>query len=112
LIRARPTKRILLPCYPDPSRKGACSMAQTSAFCLVQQSIHHARSLSETLPNARGVALAAANAWGREAKLAASAERRRATRRQPFLASASTDHRSDSPPTTALSRTSPEVPFF
>ncbi len=48
-------------------------MAQTSAFCLAQQSIHHARSLSETLPNARGVALAAANAWGREAKLAASA---------------------------------------
>ena len=55
-------------------------MAQTSAFCLAQQSIHHARSLSETLPNTRGVALAAANAWGREAKLAASAERRRATR--------------------------------
>ncbi|WP_239018922.1 hypothetical protein [Sphingobium terrigena] len=55
-------------------------MAQTSAFCLAQQSIHHARSLSETLPNARRVAVAAANAWGREAKLAASAERRRATR--------------------------------
>ena len=55
-------------------------MAQTSAFCLAKQSIHHASSLSETLPNTRGVALAAANAWGREAKLAASAERRRATR--------------------------------
>lgn len=55
-------------------------MAQTSAFCLAQQSLHQARALSETLPNTRQVALRAAKAWGREAELAAGAERRRATR--------------------------------
>ncbi|MEC3910651.1 hypothetical protein U5A82_09210 [Sphingobium sp. CR2-8] len=55
-------------------------MAQTSAFCLTQQSLHQARALSETLPNARNVAQRAANAWGREAELAIGAERRRATR--------------------------------
>lgn len=55
-------------------------MAQTSAFCLAQQSLHQARALSETLPNARNIAVMAAKAWGREAELAAGAERRRATR--------------------------------
>ena len=55
-------------------------MAQTSAFCLTQQSLHIARSQSETLPNTRRIALAAADAWGKEATLAANAERRRATR--------------------------------
>lgn len=55
-------------------------MAQTSAFCLAQQSLHEARLLTETLPNARRVAQTAANAWGREAKLALGAEQRRATR--------------------------------
>ncbi|MES2172790.1 MAG: hypothetical protein V4523_02470 [Pseudomonadota bacterium] len=55
-------------------------MAQTSAFCLAQQSLHQARASSETLPNARQIAQQAANAWGREAELAAGAERRRATR--------------------------------
>lgn len=55
-------------------------MAQTSAFCLAQQSLHQARALSETLPNARHVAQLAAKAWGREAELAIGAERRRATR--------------------------------
>lgn len=55
-------------------------MAQTSAFCLAQQSLHQARALSEILPNTRQIAQRAANAWGREAELAAGAERRRATR--------------------------------
>lgn len=55
-------------------------MAQTSAFCLAQQAIHEARAVAEILPNARRVATTAANAWGREAKLAAGAERRRAAR--------------------------------
>ncbi|MFZ2997636.1 hypothetical protein [Sphingobium sp.] len=55
-------------------------MAQTSAFCLAQQSIHMARAESETLPNTRRIALSAAAAWGKEAMLAAGAERRRATR--------------------------------
>lgn len=55
-------------------------MAHSSEFCLAQQSLHQARSLSETLPNARRVALAAAKAWGREAGLAANAERRRGDR--------------------------------
>jgi hypothetical protein len=55
-------------------------VAQTSTFCLAQQSLHQARALSETLPNARNVAQRAANAWGREAELAIGAERRRATR--------------------------------
>lgn len=55
-------------------------MAQSSAFCLAQQSIHIARSQSETLPNTRRIAVAAAAAWGKEALLAAGAERRRATR--------------------------------
>lgn len=54
-------------------------MAQTSAFCLAQQSLHHARAESETLPNARRIARTAADAWGREALLALGAERRRAT---------------------------------
>lgn len=55
-------------------------MAQTSEFCLAQQSLHQARASSETLPNARQIAHKAAQAWGREAELAAGAERRRATR--------------------------------
>lgn len=55
-------------------------MAQTSAFCLAQQSMHQARALSEPLPNARRVAMLAAKAWGREAELAMGAERRRLTR--------------------------------
>lgn len=55
-------------------------MAQTSAFCLAQQSLHQARATSDILPNARQIAQRAANAWGREAELAAGAERRRATR--------------------------------
>ena len=52
-------------------------MAQTSTFCLAQQSLHQARAESEILPNARNVAQRAANAWGREAELAIGAERRR-----------------------------------
>ncbi|MES2157678.1 MAG: hypothetical protein V4512_07725 [Pseudomonadota bacterium] len=55
-------------------------MAQTSEFCLAQQSIHNARAESSVLPNVRRIAQTAANAWGREASLAAGAERRRATR--------------------------------
>lgn len=55
-------------------------MAQTSAFCLAQQSIHNDRALASALPNVRRVAEMAAKAWGREAELAAGAERRRATK--------------------------------
>lgn len=55
-------------------------MAQSSAFCLAQQALHEARSVSETLPNSRRIAVTAARAWAREAALAAGAERRRADR--------------------------------
>ena len=53
-------------------------MAQTSTFCLAQQSLQQARAMAATLPNVRKVALVAAKAWGREAELAANVERRRA----------------------------------
>lgn len=55
-------------------------MAQTSKFCLAQQSLHEGRALSEPLANMRAIASRAAKAWGREAELAAGAERRRASR--------------------------------
>lgn len=48
-----------------------------SDFCLMQQALHQKRSESETLPNTRKIALAAATAWGREAELALVVERRR-----------------------------------
>lgn len=53
-------------------------MAQSSQFCLKQQAMHQARADTATLVNVRTVALTAATAWGREATLAAAAERRRA----------------------------------
>lgn len=55
-------------------------MAQTSQFCLAQQSLHQARALSEPLANTRLIAQRAAKAWGREAELAMGAERRRIAR--------------------------------
>lgn len=59
-------------------------MNPSSEFCRAQQAVHEAKAAEERLPNARKVAMAAAHAWGREANLAASAERRRALRQVAF----------------------------
>jgi hypothetical protein len=48
-----------------------------SDFCRTQEALHQKRSESETLPNTRKIAMAAATAWGREAELALVVERRR-----------------------------------
>lgn len=52
-------------------------MNHSSEFCRAQEAMHQERAQSGNLANARNVAFAAAQAWGREADLAAAAERRR-----------------------------------